>query len=130
MLQAPPAAQYDSETAAYLAQQGTPRLGAQEGTPSAAAPQSTPFHGTAAPYPAEAASMAPPGTQLTQPVQMSMPHELDASYYGWAMPYQLPPQQPVVSAACLVKKLLSRASKSLQEAYWMQFATHLSSRYG
>ncbi len=56
-----------------------------------------PFHGSAAAYPAEAASMAPPGMQHTQPVQMSMPQELDASYYGWPMPYQLPPQQPVVS---------------------------------
>ena len=42
--------------------------------------------------------MVPPGMQLTQPVQMSMPHELDTSYYGWPMPYQLPPQQPTVSA--------------------------------
>ena len=103
MLQAPPAAQYDSETAAYLAQQGTPRHGPQEGTRAAGA-QSTPFHGPPAPYPMEAASMAPPGMLLTQTVQMSMPHELDTSYYGWPMPYQLPPQQPVVSAGLSLKR--------------------------
>lgn len=97
LLQALPTAQYDSETAAYLAQQGTPQHGPQEGTPTAAALQSTPFHGLSASYPGEAASMAPPGSQLTQTVQMSMPHELDTSYYGWPMPYQLPPQQPMVS---------------------------------
>lgn len=96
MLQTTPAAQYDSETAAYLAQQETLQTGAQEEKLSAAAPHLTPFQDPSASYPAEAASMAPPGMQHSQVVQMSMPHELQPSYYGWPMAYQAPPQQPAV----------------------------------
>lgn len=91
-MQAVPSGHYDSETAAYLAQQGT----MQDGTPSAATPGSTPFQDASAAAAAEAASMLPPGAQGSQPVQMPMPHELSASYYGWAMAYQQPLEQPAV----------------------------------
>ena len=89
---------YDSETAAYLAQQGTPQHSVQEATPSNAAHASTPFQDASASYPLEPVSMGPPGIQLSQAVQMSMPHELDTSYYGWPMAYAQPAQLPVVSA--------------------------------
>ena len=94
--QAAPSGHYDSETAAYLAQQGTPQQGVQEGTPSVAAPGSIPFQDASAAAAAEAASMLPPGVQGSQPVQMPMPHELSASYYGWSMAYQQPLEQPAV----------------------------------
>ncbi len=80
-----------------------------------------PFHDPSASYHADAASMAPPGTQHSQPVQMSMPHELDTSgYYGWHMPYQLPPQQPVVSAALSLQNNDHRERTILRLAHSMR----------
>ena len=95
-MQAAPSEYYDSETAAYLAQQGTPQHSAQHGTPSAAAQGSTPFQDASAAAAADAASMLPPGMQGSQPEQMPMPHELSASYYGWPMAYQQPLEQLAV----------------------------------
>ena len=95
-MQAAPAGHYDSETAAYLAQQGTPQHSTQDGTPSAAAPGWTPFQGASAATAADAASMLPLGMQGGQAEQMPMPHELSASYYGWPMAYQQPLEQLAV----------------------------------
>ena len=104
-------AHYDSETAAYLAQQGTPQHSAQESTPSAIAHASTPFQDASASYTVEA-SMVPPDIQLSQAVQMSMPHELDTSYYGWPVAYAQSLQLPVVSA-CLVITFHAHSGMSL-----------------
>ena len=74
LLQVLAAAQYDSEMAAYLSQQGMLQHSAQEGMSSLAAPP----HGTSASHYVEAVNMAPPGmqhNQATPVVSALLPYE-------------------------------------------------------